>query len=184
MTVPDDEARAQCVPNSLLVSKNSHRWLRILRVICDWTALSTLNNALAKATPGYVGADLSTLAGAAGIIAVKRICKSFSDGTIIIPDNSASTIIDVDTALHVDVSHSVPIPAISSLPTPSPDARHGELVASSLSITNLPPPISPRSLNAGPTRPSLHHSGRLHVRPQRNSTFCAVRGFATVPDVT
>jgi ribosome biogenesis ATPase len=25
MTVPDDEARAQCVPNFWLVSKNSHR---------------------------------------------------------------------------------------------------------------------------------------------------------------
>ena len=33
-------------------------------------------NALAKATPGYVGADLAALAGAAGIIAVKRDRKS------------------------------------------------------------------------------------------------------------
>jgi ribosome biogenesis ATPase len=38
-------------------------------------------NALAKATPGYVCADLNALAGAASIIAVKRI----SDGTIVIP---------------------------------------------------------------------------------------------------
>jgi ribosome biogenesis ATPase len=49
-------------------------------------------NALAKATPGYVCADLNALAGAASIIAVKRI----SDGTIVIPDNSTSTI-DADT---------------------------------------------------------------------------------------
>jgi hypothetical protein len=51
-------------------------------------------NALAKATvtPIYVGMDLSTLAGAAGIIAVKRIFNSFSESTIVIPDNSALSI--------------------------------------------------------------------------------------------
>lgn len=35
--------------------------------------------ALAKATPGYVGADLSALTGAAGIIAVKRIFQHLGD---------------------------------------------------------------------------------------------------------
>ena len=43
-------------------------------------------NALAKATPGYVGADLAALAGAAGIIAVKRIFKQISEGTLVLPD--------------------------------------------------------------------------------------------------
>jgi hypothetical protein len=41
-------------------------------------------NALAKATPVYVGADLSALAGAEDIIAVEQIFKSFSDSTIVI----------------------------------------------------------------------------------------------------
>jgi ribosome biogenesis ATPase len=41
---------------------------------------------LAKATPGYVGADLAALTGAAGIIAVKRIFKQLSDGTLVRPD--------------------------------------------------------------------------------------------------
>jgi hypothetical protein len=37
------------------------------------------------------------------------------------------------------------------------------------------PPFSPRSLNAGPARPSLHHSVRLYARPQGGSTFRAAR---------
>jgi ribosome biogenesis ATPase len=54
-------------------------------------------NALAKATPVYVGMDLSALAGATGIIAVNRIFNSFSESTIVIPDNSAP-ITDADSA--------------------------------------------------------------------------------------
>ena len=42
--------------------------------------------ALAKATPGYVGADLAALTGAAGVIAVKRIFQQLSDGSIILPE--------------------------------------------------------------------------------------------------
>jgi hypothetical protein len=41
-------------------------------------------NALAKATPVYVGADLSALAGAEDIIAVEHIFQSFSDSKIVI----------------------------------------------------------------------------------------------------
>jgi hypothetical protein len=41
-------------------------------------------NALAKATPVYVGVDLSALAGAEDIIAVEHIFKSFSDSKIVI----------------------------------------------------------------------------------------------------
>ena len=40
-------------------------------------------NALAKATPGYVGADLSALTGAAGTIVIKRIFKNTSDATTV-----------------------------------------------------------------------------------------------------
>ena len=34
---------------------------------------------LAKSTPGYVGADLSALTGAAGVIAVKRIFEQLGE---------------------------------------------------------------------------------------------------------
>ncbi|KXN82978.1 hypothetical protein AN958_01983 [Leucoagaricus sp. SymC.cos] len=72
MGVPDDEARA-----------------KILRVLCAKLRLSGDFdfNALAKATPGYVGADLAALTGAAGIIAVKRIFKQLSEGTLVLPDD-------------------------------------------------------------------------------------------------
>ncbi|KIL61026.1 hypothetical protein M378DRAFT_187622 [Amanita muscaria Koide BX008] len=70
MGVPDDEARA-----------------KILRVLCAKLRLEGDFNfdAMAKATPGYVGADLSALTGAAGIIAVKRIFKQISDGVLVLP---------------------------------------------------------------------------------------------------
>jgi ribosome biogenesis ATPase len=61
---------------------------RILRQLCsklrldgDFTFV-----AFAKATPGYVGADLSALTGAAGVIAVKRIFKQLTDGTLVLPE--------------------------------------------------------------------------------------------------
>ncbi|KAJ2599287.1 Ribosome biogenesis ATPase rix7 [Coemansia sp. RSA 1721] len=58
MTVPDEEAREQ-----------------ILRVLCSKLLLSGDFDIkeLAKRTPGYVGADLTALTTAAGMIAVKRI---------------------------------------------------------------------------------------------------------------
>ena len=193
MTVPDDEARAQCVPNTfspLACFKISHRWLRILRVICAKLRLDGTFDlkVLAKATPGYVGADLSALAGAAGIIAVKRIFKSFSDGTIFIPDNSATSAIDADTAMQVDVSHSVPVAAISNPPTPSPDARSGEPVASSLSVTNLPiahflhshpAPLTPAQLAPLCITASDFMLALKEIQPSAQR-----EGFATVPDVT
>lgn len=55
---------------------------RILRVLMSKLKLSGNFNYtfLAKSTPGYVGADLSALTGAAGVIAVKRIFEQLSSG--------------------------------------------------------------------------------------------------------
>jgi ribosome biogenesis ATPase len=147
-------------------------------------------NALAKATPGYVGADLSALTGAAGIFAVKRIFKSLSEGTIIIPDNSASTV-DTDTAMQVDVSHSAPAAAISTPPTPSPDARpvpFPQPVVSSLSITHSPIARFLRS-HPGPLTPAqlapLCITAADFMLALKEIQPSAQReGFATVPDVT
>lgn len=59
---------------------------RILRVLMSKLRLSGDFDyrALAKNTPGYVGADLSALTGAAGVIAVKRIFETFGgvDGAV------------------------------------------------------------------------------------------------------
>ena len=63
MGVPDDKSREQ-----------------ILKVLCSKLKLSGDFDfrTLAKRTPGYVGADLSALTGAAGVIAVKRIFKQLA----------------------------------------------------------------------------------------------------------
>ncbi len=172
-----------------LVPGNSNRYVRILRVLCAKLRLDgTFDfNALAKATPGYVGADLSALAGAAGIIAVKRIFKSISDGIIVIPDNLASTV-DTDTAMQVDISNSAPAAAISSPPTPSPDARPGELVASYLSITNSPIArflhSHPAPLTASQLAPLCITSADFMLALKEIQPSAQREGFATVPDVT
>ena len=147
-------------------------------------------NALAKATPGYVGADLSALTGAAGIIAVKRIFKSISEGSIVIPDSLAFTV-DSDTPMQVDVSHTAPTTAVSIPPTPSPDARPGpfsQLVVSSLSVMHSPIARFLRS-HPGPLTPDqlapLCISAADFVLALKEIQPSAQReGFATVPDVT
>ncbi|KAH8977689.1 hypothetical protein EDB86DRAFT_3091692 [Lactarius hatsudake] len=97
MTVPDDEARAQ-----------------ILRVLCAKLRLDGLFNfnALRKATPGYVSADLSALTGAAGIIAVKRIIKVLSDATIV--PGSSLLAVEVDGSMQINADAA----AVSGPPTP------------------------------------------------------------------
>lgn len=59
------------------VTDHASTLFRILRVLCSNLHLSGDFDfrALAKATPGYVGADLASLTGAAGVIAVKRMFK-------------------------------------------------------------------------------------------------------------
>jgi hypothetical protein len=57
MMVPDDEARAQCVPSTFFFLACSHRWLRVLHVLCAKLRLDgTFDfNALAKAHSGLRG---------------------------------------------------------------------------------------------------------------------------------
>jgi ribosome biogenesis ATPase len=87
MNVPDEEGRAQYVCNILSMKRCLIIFIRILRVLCSKLRLSGDFDfdALASQTPGYVGADLSALTGAAGIIAVKRIFQEIADGKIILP---------------------------------------------------------------------------------------------------
>jgi ribosome biogenesis ATPase len=71
----------------------SHCFDRILKVLSTKLRLAGDFDfrALAKATPGYVGADLSALTGAAGIIAVKRI---FQDLGIAVSSDAAPEMIE------------------------------------------------------------------------------------------
>ncbi|KAI0281733.1 P-loop containing nucleoside triphosphate hydrolase protein [Russula brevipes] len=172
MTVPDDEARAQ-----------------ILRVLCAKLRLDGMFDfhALAKATPGYVGADLTALTGAAGIIAVKRIFKGLSGGAIVIPSDSSSTM-DTDTPMQLDASQSAPT-AISSPPTPSPDTRPGPsplpavtpLTHSSIArfLHSHPDPLTPAQLAPLCITAADFVLALKEVQPSAQR-----EGFATVPDVT
>ena len=70
---------------------------------------------LAKVTPGYVGADLAALTGAAGVIAVKRIFKQLSDGSIVLPELEQA-----DETMAIDSSEVQTSEAAPTLPTTTP----------------------------------------------------------------
>ncbi|ELU39265.1 ribosome biogenesis ATPase RIX7 [Rhizoctonia solani AG-1 IA] len=76
MGVPDEAGRQQILKT--LLDK-----LRLAGPTEEYTA------ALARATPGYVGADLASLTSAAGVIAVKRIFKGLLSGAFITGDEPA-----------------------------------------------------------------------------------------------
>ncbi|OSX59095.1 hypothetical protein POSPLADRAFT_1184796 [Postia placenta MAD-698-R-SB12] len=177
MGVPDDDARAQ-----------------ILRVLCSKLRLEGEFDyiALAKATPGYVGADLTALTGAAGIIAVKRIFKQISEGTLILPDivDSQANATDADASMQIDSPQLASIPLASQLSAPQ----------------NAPKavPFSTVDLSAHTAASSIVHFLRAHPDPLTEAQLAPLcitpadfilalkqvqpsskrEGFATVPDVT
>lgn len=63
---------------------------RILKVLCSSLKLAgdIDFHALAHATPGYVGADLTALTGAAGVAAVKRIFQAMGEGRLELPEDN------------------------------------------------------------------------------------------------
>ncbi|CUA71624.1 Cell division control protein 48 homolog A [Rhizoctonia solani] len=87
MGVPDESGRQQILKT--LLDK-----LRLAGPTEEYTAT------LARATPGYVGADLASLTSAAGVVAVKRIFKgllsgafSSSDEVVAVPQESQGTVL-------------------------------------------------------------------------------------------
>ncbi|KAF8150970.1 P-loop containing nucleoside triphosphate hydrolase protein [Crassisporium funariophilum] len=164
MGVPDVEARA-----------------KILQVLCAKLRLEGDFDfmALAKATPGYVGADLSALTGAAGIIAVKRIFKQISDGTLALPDPDDE---EGDTSMAVDppanaVRPSNDTSSTSALfPTLSSHVLPGSIAHFLLAH---PHPLTPSQLSPlHITAPDFTHA-LSQIQPSSKR-----EGFATVPDVT
>ncbi|KAJ7352536.1 P-loop containing nucleoside triphosphate hydrolase protein [Mycena albidolilacea] len=164
MGVPDEAARAKIL--QVLSSK-----LRLDGEF-DFTAL-------AKATPGYVGADLAALTGAAGIIAVKRIFKQLSDGTLVlpsVPDQEDHRAQSQDVLMAEPTSTSAPVlaPAFSfSFPIPP--------TASSIAhfLNAHPGPLTPEQLAPLLITPADFLHALKHVQPSAQR-----EGFATVPDVT
>ncbi|KAJ7116302.1 P-loop containing nucleoside triphosphate hydrolase protein [Mycena epipterygia] len=165
MGVPDEAARA-----------------KILRVLSSKLRLDGEFDftALAKATPGYVGADLAALTGAAGIIAVKRIFKQLSDGTLVLPagpdqEEQGQT----QDVLMAD-------PPLSTLPvsTLAPAFSFSFPIAPTASsiahfLNAHPAPLTPEQLAPLLITPDDFMHALKHVQPSSQR-----EGFATVPDVT
>ncbi|KAG2064020.1 AAA-domain-containing protein [Suillus decipiens] len=162
MGVPDEEARN-----------------KILRVLCAKLRLDGDFDfaAFAKATPGYVGADLSALTGAAGVIAVKRIFKQLTDGTLILPEAPAD--IAQDTPMAVD---SPPTPPADTTPSISPFFS----LASQLSTSSIAHFLSahPSPLTSAQLAPLCITSDDFYAALREVQPSSKREGFATVPDVT
>jgi len=136
--------------------------------------------ALAKATPGYVGADLAALTGAAGIIAVKRIFKQLSDGTLVLPDpeprledQNASMVVDAAPTQSLTIDYLSKSTQFSSLSSQlSPGSIGHFLIAH-------PDPLTPSQL-----APLCITSPDFMLALKQVQPSSKREGFATVPDVT
>ncbi|KAH9486210.1 putative AAA domain-containing protein C16E9.10c [Psilocybe cubensis] len=171
MGVPDDEARA-----------------KILKVLCTKLRLEGDFDflALAKATPGYVGADLAALTGAAGVIAVKRIFQQLSDGTLVLPEPEAPAMVASDyqdVSMAVDPTPQTPQP-LAEAPAGNTSLFSGlSYQAASSSIAHFliahPEPLTDAQLAPLCITSADFTSALKQVQPSSKR-----EGFATVPDVT
>ncbi|KAJ3510689.1 hypothetical protein NLJ89_g4529 [Agrocybe chaxingu] len=166
MGVPDDEARS-----------------KILQVLCAKLRLEGDFNfvTLAKATPGYVGADLAALTGAAGIIAVKRIFKQLSEGTLVLPDPDPQTVPstateDQDISMAVDPP-SVDFPAIRTVLFSGLSSLPSGSIAHFLIA-------HPDPLTEGQLAPLCITAPDFMLALKQVQPSSKREGFATVPDVT
>jgi ribosome biogenesis ATPase len=136
--------------------------------------------AFAKLTPGYVGADLSALTGAAGIIAVKRIFKQLSEGTLILPGA-----IDVSENPEQGTSMVIDPP----IPTPQPSPLR-QAPFSDISFQSSPGSIAhflnahPDPLTEAQLAPLCITSSDFTLALKQVQPSSKREGFATVPDVT
>jgi ribosome biogenesis ATPase len=165
---------------------------RILRVLCAKLRLEGNFDyqGLAKSTPGYVGADLAALTGAAGVIAVKRIFQQLSDGTLVLPDaQDGQPSISEDAQMQIDGIADVETPAAPAAPSAGPST-----VASSI-FSSLPASLQsnsivhfliahPTPLTAAQLAPIFISSADFQLALKQVQPSSKREGFATVPDVT
>ncbi|GAA97291.1 hypothetical protein E5Q_03969 [Mixia osmundae IAM 14324] len=154
MGVPDENARKQ-----------------ILRVVSSKLRLAGDFDfrALAKSTPGYVGADLEALAGAAGIIAVKRIFEDLkaTSGHV----NGDSMLVDAQTSSG-DATEIITGPFTSMPPSL-------QLLAISAFLQAHPEPLTDSQLEPLHISHADFQQALLQVQPSSKR-----EGFTTVPDVS
>lgn len=156
-------------------------WNRILEVLCAKLRLEGNFNftSLAKATPGYVGADLAALAGAAGIIAVKRIFKQLSDGTLLLPEPVESEVPRLDVVMAEDVTD-------ASTQTSTSDSNSFLSLSSQLSPGSIGHFLiaHPDPLTSSQLEPLCITSDDFTLALKQVQPSSKREGFATVPDVT
>ncbi|KAG8985990.1 hypothetical protein FRB90_004313, partial [Tulasnella sp. 427] len=162
MGVPDEDAREQ-----------------ILRVQSAKLRLSgDLDlRALAKATPGYVGADLAALTGAAGVLAVKRIFKGLAEGTLVLPADTPSMDIVIDDEQPSNSVEGATSPDTGPFSGLRPDVLPPTSIAHFLRAHPSPlteTQLSPLEITSEDFRLALSE-----VQPSSKR-----EGFATIPDVT
>ncbi|KAG6811479.1 hypothetical protein H0H92_007251 [Tricholoma furcatifolium] len=166
MAVPDEDARE-----------------KILKVLCAKLRLAGDFDfsALAKATPGYVGADLSALTGAAGIIAVKRIFKQLSEGSIVLPEPILPSEQDVDMVVDQSQSTADDAPPPKSRTAMPFSHMVSNVVPGSIAhfLSAHPDPLTEEQLGPICINASDFLDALQHVQPSSKR-----EGFATVPDVT
>ncbi|KAF9508274.1 hypothetical protein BS47DRAFT_1488455 [Hydnum rufescens UP504] len=173
MSVPDEQGREQ-----------------ILRV--QGAKLRLTGNfdfrALAKATPGYVGADLSALTGAAGVIAVKRIFRELaqvdSDGIESrLPSSLLPPTVLSGAGESVQMILDTPPPSSTSSMTVSLEEppQRGVPLLSTISdfLQRHPNPLTEDELAPLTIRYEDFISALSQVQPSSKR-----EGFATIPDVT
>lgn len=158
---------------------------RILRVQCAKLKLTGDFDfrALAKATPGYVGADLSALTGAAGVIAVKRIFRTFSGSDAESSPINGGPISGVNTtSLNGNTEASADMQVDEDI-TSAINAGTDGVVSSPNTITTFlkrhPNPLTPEELEPLNITFDDFLSALKQVQPSSQR-----EGFATVPDVT
>ncbi|KAK7043803.1 Ribosome biogenesis ATPase rix7 [Paramarasmius palmivorus] len=163
--VPDDQGREN-----------------ILRVLASKLKLEGDFNftALAKATPGYVGADLSALTAAAGIVAVKRIFKGLTKAPV---SNDVEMTFDVETPDFVNIDAQQGPASQAFLPTPAPFSQLFSSTSTSSSIavflSTHPSPLTTDQLSPL----SITFEDFLSALPSIQPS--ALReGFTTVPSTS
>ncbi|RSH86932.1 hypothetical protein EHS25_003419 [Saitozyma podzolica] len=137
----------------------------ILRVLCSNLRMSGDVDFrwLAKSTPGYVGADLTSLTTEAGVTAVKRIFEEIGSGQLVLPE----TPLDGIESMVLDDA------PLSTLPV---DLRETPIARF---LISHPSPLNPDQLSALCLRPEDFVAALKVVQPSAKR-----EGFATIPDVS
>jgi ribosome biogenesis ATPase len=147
---------------------------QILRVLCASLRLSGQVDfhELAKATPGYVGADLTSLTGAAGVIAVKRIFQEIGEGKLVLPEDELREGVEemaVDPP-EVVADPSVPFSTLHPALLNTPIAQF---------LLSHPNPLTATQLSPLLLIPDDFTEALKIVQPSAKR-----EGFATVPDIS